>query len=87
MWSKAGQLDWCVENGRNGGVAYAVQAVVNGGSELLIFVPRAAHSYDLTLSRSEALASQGLGVPRASRRPRRTRGAGQGLRVNGLGQR
>jgi hypothetical protein len=27
-----------------GGVAYAVQTAVNGGSELLIFVLRAAHS-------------------------------------------
>jgi hypothetical protein len=28
------------ENGGNGGVVYAVQTAVNGGSELLIFVPR-----------------------------------------------
>jgi hypothetical protein len=28
-----------LKNGRNGGVAYAVQTAVNGGSELLIFVP------------------------------------------------
>ena len=30
--------------------AYAVQTAVNGGSKLLIFVPRAAHSHDLSLS-------------------------------------
>jgi hypothetical protein len=46
-WSKAGQLDWCVKDSGNGGVAYAVQTAVNGGSELLIFVPPAAHSHDL----------------------------------------
>jgi hypothetical protein len=39
-WSKPGQLDWWVKNGRDGGVAYEVQTAVNGGSELLIFVPR-----------------------------------------------
>ena len=52
-WSKAGQLDWCVEdsigawkNGRNRGVAYAEQTAVNGGSGLLIFDRRAAPSHD-----------------------------------------
>jgi hypothetical protein len=25
VWSKAGQLDWCVKERQNGGVAYAVQ--------------------------------------------------------------
>jgi hypothetical protein len=30
-WSKAGQLDWSVKNGRNGGAGYAVQTAVNGG--------------------------------------------------------
>jgi hypothetical protein len=30
--------------GRNGGVGYAVQTAVNGGSRLWIFVRRAAHS-------------------------------------------
>ena len=39
-------------NGRNGGVAYAVQTAVNGGSELLIFVPRAAHRHDLWAPRT-----------------------------------
>ena len=29
---------------------YAVQTAVNGGSELLIFVPRAAHAHELSLS-------------------------------------
>jgi hypothetical protein len=33
-------------NGRNGGVGYAVQMVVNDRSEVLIFVRRAAHSRD-----------------------------------------
>jgi hypothetical protein len=46
-WSKAGQLDWWVKNGRNDGVAYAVRTAVNGGSELLIFVPSVANSHDL----------------------------------------
>ena len=49
-WSKAGQLDWWVKERENGGVAYAVLTAVNGGSELLIFVRRAAHSHDLSLS-------------------------------------
>jgi hypothetical protein len=44
-WSAGGQLDWWVKNGRNGGVAYAVRTAGNGGSELLIFVPRAAQSH------------------------------------------
>jgi hypothetical protein len=38
------------KNGRNGGVEYAVQTAVNGGSELLIFVARVAHSHELSLS-------------------------------------
>jgi hypothetical protein len=46
-WSKAGQLDWWVKEGRNGWVGYAVPTAVDGGSELLIFVPGAAHSDDL----------------------------------------
>jgi hypothetical protein len=55
MWSKAGQLEWWVRNGRNGGVAYAVQTAGNGGSELLIFIPRADHSHDLKVeARAEA---------------------------------
>jgi hypothetical protein len=33
-----------VEDGRNGGVGYAVQTAVNGGSELLIFVPSKANN-------------------------------------------
>ena len=49
-WSQAGQLDWWVTNGMNGGVASVVQTAVEGGSELLIFVPRAAHRHDLSLS-------------------------------------
>jgi len=39
------------------GGEYAVQTVVNGGSELLIFVPRAAHSTDLQLSLSLVVGS------------------------------
>ena len=49
-WSQAGQLEWWVTNGMNGGVASVVQTAVEGGSELLIFVPRAAHRHDLSLS-------------------------------------
>jgi hypothetical protein len=36
-----------LKNARNGGVGYAVPTAGNGGSELLIFVRRAAHSIDL----------------------------------------
>ena len=46
MWSKAGQLDWWVKERQE----WWVQTAVNGGSELLIFVRRAALSHDLTLS-------------------------------------
>jgi hypothetical protein len=45
-WSKAGQLDWWVKNGGDGGVGYPARTAVNGGSGLLIFVPLAAHSDD-----------------------------------------
>ena len=34
----------------SGGVGYAVLTAVNGGSRLLIFVPRATHSHDLSLA-------------------------------------
>jgi hypothetical protein len=55
---------------------YAVQTAVNGGSELLIFVPRAAHSHELSLTSSlmtgQFLPIQTLwdGPPRLSRRGR-----------------
>jgi hypothetical protein len=49
-WSKAGQLAWWVKERQEWWVAYAVQTAVNGGSELLIFVSRAAHSHDLSFS-------------------------------------
>jgi hypothetical protein len=42
-WAQIG-----LKNGRDGGVAYAVETAVNGGSRLLIFVPRAAHDLSLT---------------------------------------
>ena len=42
-WAQIG-----LKNGRNGGVAYAVDTAVNGGPRLLIFVPRAAHDLSLT---------------------------------------
>jgi hypothetical protein len=35
------------KSAKNRGVAYAVQTAANSGSDLLIFVPRAAHSHDL----------------------------------------
>jgi hypothetical protein len=47
-WAAAGWLDWWEKNGRNGGVGYAVRTAVSGGSELVIFVPRAAHSHNLS---------------------------------------
>jgi len=37
---------------REWSVPYARRRPVNGGSELLIFLPRAAHSQDLSLSLS-----------------------------------
>jgi hypothetical protein len=45
MWSPGGRLDW-LGDGTAGmvGVGYAVPTGVNGGSELLIFDPRTAHS-------------------------------------------
>jgi hypothetical protein len=46
-WSKAGQLDRWVKKRREWwGRVHSADAV-NGRSELLIFVPRAAHSQDL----------------------------------------
>jgi hypothetical protein len=49
MWSNAGQLDWWVKERQEWWeVAYAVPTGVNGESELLIFVPRAAHRHDLS---------------------------------------
>ena len=44
MWSKAGQLDWWVKERQEWWVAYVVRMDVNGGSKLLIFVPRAART-------------------------------------------
>ena len=38
-WSKAGQLDWWVKERQEWRVGYAVLTAVNGGSELLTFVP------------------------------------------------
>ena len=49
----------------NGGVGYAVPTAVNGGSELLILVPRAAHS----LSRPTPPASQVSQVSQVSDPP------------------
>jgi hypothetical protein len=45
--SKAGQLDWWVKERQEWWVAYTVRTAASGGSELLIFVPSAAHSPDL----------------------------------------
>ena len=44
----------------NGSAGYAVQTAVKGGSELLIFVPRAAHSYDWS---SSFVAGAGRPIP------------------------
>jgi hypothetical protein len=44
-WSRAGQLDWWVTEGRSGLVGYAVQTAGNDGSKLLIFDLRAAHGH------------------------------------------
>jgi hypothetical protein len=41
-WSRAGQLDWWVKERRNGGLAYAMQTAIDGGSALMIFVQRTA---------------------------------------------
>ena len=45
-WSPGGQLDWWVKDRQEWWAAYVVPTVVNGGSELLIFVQGAAHSHD-----------------------------------------
>jgi hypothetical protein len=53
IWRRGRKLGSSIgglKNGRNGSVAYAVQTAVNGGLELLIFVPQAAHTHDLSLS-------------------------------------
>jgi hypothetical protein len=42
---------------RSGGAGYAVLVAVNGGSQLLICVLRAAHSHDLSLSPFRARGS------------------------------
>ena len=47
-WSIAGQLDWWVKERQEWFGRVRGRMAVNGGSELLIFVPRAAHSHDLT---------------------------------------
>lgn len=49
-WSPGGQLDWFVKDRQEWWVGYAVLTAVNDGSELLNFVPRAAHSDNLPLS-------------------------------------
>jgi hypothetical protein len=48
-WSKAGRLDWWVRDGGSGAAGYAVRTAGNGGSELLIFVPRALTTPDSSL--------------------------------------
>jgi hypothetical protein len=45
-WSIAGQLDWWVKERQEWWVAYAVPTAAKGGSELLSFGLRAAHSRD-----------------------------------------
>jgi hypothetical protein len=46
-WSKAGQLDWWVKE-RQDSAGSAVATAGSAGSKLLIFVPRAAHSDELS---------------------------------------
>ena len=57
-WSKAGQLDWWVKERQEWFGRVRGATAVNGGSELLIFVPRAVHSNDLVVSL--ALSSRDL---------------------------
>jgi hypothetical protein len=64
MWSRAGQLDWWVKEGRNGGVALVVRTAVNGGSGLLIFVPQAAHNCDFSVAKIMSIRAR---TPRKSR--------------------
>jgi hypothetical protein len=45
-----GKLDWWVKARQEWWVGYAVRTAAKGGSELLIFVRRVAHSDDLSLS-------------------------------------
>jgi hypothetical protein len=47
-WSKAGQLDWWVKERQQWLGRDEARTAVNDGSELLIFVPRAAHGHDLS---------------------------------------
>jgi hypothetical protein len=52
-WSKAGQLDWWMERtAGDGGAAYAVPTVGNGGSEPLIFARPQASERASGLDRS-----------------------------------
>jgi hypothetical protein len=60
-WSKTGQLDWWVKERREWWAAYVVQTAVNGGSELLIFVPRGGHSPDLAFI-SSLMTGQSLPI-------------------------
>jgi hypothetical protein len=50
-WSKAGQLDWWVRKRQEWGDRVRGAEVVNAGSELLIFVPRAAHRFVVVIPR------------------------------------
>jgi hypothetical protein len=44
--SPGGRLDWWVKERHSGSAESGSETVVNGGSELLIFVRRATHSHD-----------------------------------------
>jgi hypothetical protein len=46
-WSKADQLDWCVKERQEWWGRVRRADGVSGGSELLIFVKRAADNHDL----------------------------------------
>jgi hypothetical protein len=56
-WSPGGQLDWWVKERREWFGRYAVRTAVNGGSALVIFVPRAAQSRDLPIDEIVLVAS------------------------------
>jgi hypothetical protein len=53
-WSNAGTLDWWVKERLEWFGRYAMQTVVNGGSELLIFVPRVAFGHESWCCESHA---------------------------------
>jgi hypothetical protein len=66
-------------NARNGGVAYAVPTAVDGGSELLIFVPPNANDRDLWGMKPQEERSSGRPADRRLVGPQFCAGFGNGI--------